>query len=140
MKRVIFCILTLWLINIFYSVAQKSNFGVWYVYNGNQMFKKKWNWANKFQYRSYYLGIDLEQIVLRTGIGYNLSKHNNNVLLGYAFVYSENYMLKSTQKIGNVENRIFQQFITVSNFSHAFLQHRYRVEERFLKSGFQVRL
>ena len=28
---------------------------------------------------------DLEQLVLRTGIGYNLTENNNNVLLGFAY-------------------------------------------------------
>ncbi|HEY3386809.1 MAG TPA: DUF2490 domain-containing protein, partial [Saprospiraceae bacterium] len=52
--------------------AQESNSGAWYMYFGNQAFHQRWNWHNELQYRNYNLVGDLEQIVLRTGIGYNL--------------------------------------------------------------------
>lgn len=136
--KIAFFVMALFFNPLFHSIAQKSNFGGWYVYNGNQSFKQKWNWANEFQYRSYDMGIDLQQIVVRTGIGYNLSENNNNILLGYAFVYSENYIPNGV-KADNIENRIFQQLISKQNFGRVFIQHRYRLEERFLESGFQVR-
>src|SRR5664279_2673511 len=71
--------------------AQKSDVGSWFIYFGNQQINKKWNWWNEVQYRNYNFIGDLEQLVFRTGIGYNLTENNNNVLLGYAFIYSEPY-------------------------------------------------
>ena len=126
------------LINIANAHAQKSDVGNWFIYFGNQKIHQKWNWHNEVQYRNYNFIGDLQQLILRTGIGYNLSESNNNVLLGYAFINSQRY-LNTGEKVGTNEHRLYQQFITRQNFGRAFIQHRYRVEERFLSDDFQVR-
>ncbi|WP_220096078.1 DUF2490 domain-containing protein [Daejeonella oryzae] len=122
-----------------FAHAQKSDVGNWFIYFGNQKINSKWNWWNEAQYRNYNFAGDLQQLLLRTGIGYNLTEDNNNVLLGYAFINSQNYLPDSDEKIGIKEHRIYQQFITRQNFGRAFVQHRYRVEERFLPDDFQTR-
>lgn len=119
--------------------AQKSDTGTWFMYFGNNAINKKWNWHNEVQYRNYDFVGDLQQLLLRTGIGYNLSENNNNVLLGYAYVRSENYLADFDRKIVVDENRIFQQFITRQNFGRFYLQHRFRFEERFIKEKFEMR-
>lgn len=122
------------------SFAQESDVGTWFFYSGNQKLNTKWNWHNEVQYRTYSIARDFHQLLLRTGIGYNLSENNNNVLLGYAFVRSENYIPNTDDKIANNEHRIFQQFITKQNFGRIYIQHRYRLEERFLETNFQLRM
>lgn len=119
--------------------AQNSEFGNWFIYNGNQPINKKLNWWNEVQYRNYNLAGDLEQWMLRTGIGYNLTENNNNILLGFAYVINEPYINETNNKIRFAENRIYQQFITRQNFGRIFIQHRYRLEERFLPNDFRVR-
>ncbi len=121
------------------SSGQKSNFGNWFVYFGNQAINNKWNWYNEVQYRNYNFVGDLEQLVLRTGIGYNLTENNNNVLLGFAYIYSEPYIPNTNQKTSNNTYTIFQQFITRQNFGRVFILHRYRIEERFLPDKFAMR-
>ena len=64
------------------SFAQKSDVGNWFIYFGNQKINKKWNWHNEVQYRNYNFAGDLQQLLLRTGIGYNLTENNSNVLMG----------------------------------------------------------
>jgi hypothetical protein len=98
------------------SSGQKSNFGNWLIYFGNQAINNKWNWYNEVQCRNYNFIGDLEQLVLRTGIGYNLTENNNNVLLGFAYIYSEPYVPNSQQKTSNNTYTIYQQFITRQNF------------------------
>jgi hypothetical protein len=120
--------------------SQKSEIGNWFIYFGNQKINKNWNWHNEIQYRNYDFIGDTNQLLLRTGIGYNLTENNNNVLLGYAFVNTQKYIPNSDQKQESNEHRIFQQFITKQNFGRFFVLHRYRVEERFFKDDFQVRL
>src|SRR5690349_13309117 len=78
--------------------AQKSDVGTWFIYFGNQQINKRWNWWNEVQYRNYNFIGDLQQLLLRTGIGYNISENNNNVLLGYAFINSQSYPTDSTDK------------------------------------------
>lgn len=119
--------------------AQKSNTGNWFIYLGNQKINNKWNWHNEVQYRNFNFMGDLSQLLVRTGIGYNLTENNNNILLGYGFINSQKYLSNSNEKVGTNEHRVFQQFITRQSFNKVFLQHRYRIEERFFPNDFQMR-
>ena len=122
-----------------FSLAQESSLGNWLMYLGNKKLNNGWNIHNEIQYRNYNAVGDMEQLLIRTGIGYNLTPNNNNVLLGYGFIQSENY-INPDEKLGNSEHRIFQQFITRQTFQRVSFQHRYRFEQRFLESGFKMRM
>lgn len=117
--------------------AQKNDLGAWYMYFGNNKISKKLNWHNEVQYRNFDAIGDLEQLLIRTGIGYDLTENNNNVLLGYGFIVSQPYV--NGDKKENIEHRIFQQYITKQKFGRFHLQHRYRLEERFLEDDFRMR-
>ncbi|KXH84824.1 DUF2490 domain-containing protein [Chryseobacterium kwangjuense] len=119
------------------ALAQKNDLGAWYMYFGNNKISKKLNWHNEIQYRNFDAVGDLEQLLIRTGIGYDLTENNNNVLLGYGFILSQPYV--NGEKKENIEHRIFQQFITKQKFGRFNLQHRYRLEERFLQDDFRMR-
>lgn len=119
--------------------AQKSDVGNWFIYFGNQKINNKWNWHNEVQYRNFNFIGDVNQLLFRTGLGYNLTENNNNLLLGYSFINTQKYLPSSTIKIGTNEHRIFQQFITRKKLNRVYLQHRVRIEERFLPTDFQMR-
>ena len=119
------------------TFAQKGDLGAWYMYFGNNKISKKLNWHNEIQYRNFDAVGDLEQLLIRTGIGYDLTENNNNVLLGYGFILSQPYV--NGEKKENIEHRIFQQYITKQKFGRFYLQHRYRLEERFLEDDFRMR-
>jgi len=123
----------------FSGYSQESDLGNWLLYFGNMKIKNDWNWHNEVQYRNYNAIGDLEQLLLRTGIGYNLTEKNNNVLLGYGYILSQNYMDGSDDKVNVNEHRIFQQFITRQNIGIVAVQHRYRFEQRFIESDFRMR-
>ncbi|KAF0200687.1 MAG: hypothetical protein FD170_3302 [Bacteroidetes bacterium] len=124
----------------FISSAQESTTGNWFMYFGNQKINSNWNWHNEIQYRNYNFAGDLQQMLLRTGIGYNLTENNNNLLAGYAFIHSQNYVLNSDEKTNFDEHRIFQQFITRQRFGRVNIMHRYRLEQRFLPDNFRIRM
>jgi hypothetical protein len=138
MKIVLFILLSLGLNEFAYS--QKSEIGNWFVYFGNQKINKNWNWHNEIQYRNYDFVGDMNQLLLRTGIGYNLTENNNNVLLGYGFINTQKYISNSDQKQESNEHRIFQQYIKKMNFGRFYFLNRFRVEQRFLTNDFQIRL
>ncbi|MEO1626420.1 MAG: DUF2490 domain-containing protein, partial [Bacteroidota bacterium] len=85
------------------------------------------------QYRNYDAIGDLEQLLLRTGIGVNLTENNNNLLIGYGFIHSQNYFDGLEDKIKVDEHRIFQQFVTKQSFGRVKVQHRYRFEQRWIE-------
>ncbi len=115
--------------------AQKSDMGNWFMYFGNQKINSKWNLWTEVQYRNYNFAGDLEQLLLRTGLGYNLTENNNNLLLGYGFIYSEPYIAGTENKMNTSEHRIYQQFVTRHSIGRVAVQHRYRTEERFLQNN-----
>ena len=122
------------------STAQSSDFGNWLIYIGNKKVNSKWNIHNEVQYRNYDAIGDLEQLLLRTGLGYNLSENNHNLLLGYGYILSQNYIADTQNKMDVNEHRIFQQFTSKQNVGSVSLSHRYRIEQRFVESDFKMRL
>jgi long-subunit fatty acid transport protein len=124
----------------FTVLAQKSEAGNWLIYFGDKKLSEKFNWHHEVQYRNFDAIGDTEQLLIRTGVGYNLTEKNNNLHLGYAFIYSEPYLKNSQDKTNFNEHRIYQQFITKQSFGRFSLQHRYRFEQRFFDTDFRLRL
>lgn len=122
-----------------FAQSQDSNFGNWLIYIGNKKINNKWNVHNEVQYRNYDAVGDLEQLLLRTGLGYTFNESKNNVLLGYGYILSENYLGNTDEKISVNEHRIFQQFTSKQNVGSVKLNHRYRFEQRFVESDFKLR-
>ena len=123
----------------FWLFSQKSDLGNWLIYIGNKKLNNGFDIHNEVQYRNYNAIGDLEQLLIRTGLGYNLTENNNNVLLGYGYILSKNYLGETDDKVSIEEHRIFQQFITKQNIGKIGLSHRYRLEERFVESDFKMR-
>jgi len=121
------------------SLSQDSNLGNWLIFIGNKKLDSKWNIHSEVQYRNYDAIGDLEQLLLRTGLGYNLTENNNNILLGYGYILSKNYVGNSDAKVSINEHRIFQQFTTKQSFWKVKLSHRYRFEQRFVENDFKMR-
>ena len=137
MRRLIYTVLLSFLF-IPWTFSQGSDFGNWMIYFGNNKLNEKFNIHNEVQYRNYNAVGDLEQLLLRTGLGYNLTPNNNNLFLGYGFIRSENYQNLDTKLVLN-EHRIYQQFITKQSFGRVIFSHRYRLEERFVADDFKMR-
>lgn len=121
------------------TFSQKTDIGNWLLYFGDKKIGKTFNWHHEVQYRNFNFLGDTEQLLLRTGIGYNLTENNNNIHLGYAFIYSEPYITNSDEKTNFNEHRVYQQFITRQNFGRLSFQHRYRFEQRFFEDDFRLR-
>jgi hypothetical protein len=119
--------------------AQESNLGNWLIYIGNKKLSNKWDLHHEVQYRNYNTVGDLEQLLLRTGLGYSFNENQNNLLFGYGYILSENYVGESNDKIAVNEHRIFQQFISKQKIHKVSLNHRYRFEQRFVESDYKMR-
>jgi hypothetical protein len=56
----------------FFGLSQQSKVGNWFIYFGNQKINHKWNFWNEVQYRNYNFAGDLQQLLIRTGLGLSL--------------------------------------------------------------------
>ncbi len=142
MKLKIFCPLLLLFLFCFAaheSKAQDSKLGNWMIYLGNIKTQSRFNIHNEIQYRNYNFIGDLEQLLLRFGVGYELDENKNNFLLGYGYILSENYSGNGDEKVTVHENRIFQQLILKQHLGKLKLSHRYRFEQRFIADDFKLR-
>ena len=119
--------------------AQESDFGNWLIYIGSKKINKKWNIHNEVQYRNFNAIGDLEQLLIRAGLGYNLTENNNNVLLGYGYILSRNFIGNTDETVNTNEHRIFQQYTTKQKVKSVSLTHRYRFEQRFIEEDFRLR-
>ncbi|QQT25958.1 DUF2490 domain-containing protein [Sphingobacterium spiritivorum] len=117
--------------------ASSEDLGAWYILMGDEKIAKRWVLSYDFQYRNQNIMGDLDQLLLRSGVGYDLSENNNNLLLGYAYVLQDIDGLLPEQIS---EHRIYQQFLTKQKFGRVALSHRYRFEQRFLRNRTDLRM
>ena len=134
-------ILLLGFIGIIHVTAygQSNNVGTWFVHFGNQKINDKWNIQSDFQYRDYRFLGQRNQFLARAGLGYNLKPQNHNLLLGYAYIATDNYDEFDLFKSTKIENRIYQQYLYKNKIGSNSLTHRFRLEERFFPSEFGLR-
>lgn len=121
-----------------HTYGQDSRLGAWYIYFGDIKLKEKFHLHYEAQYRSYDMIGDLEQLLLRTGIGYDINEHHQ-VLLGYGNITAENYTGYFDEKARTNENRFFQQYIGKHTHGRFSFVHRVRFEQRFFKNDFLTR-
>lgn len=138
-KKICLVVLTIMLMLPNFINAQDSDFGNWLIYIGNKKLNSKWNIHNEVQYRNYNAIGDLEQLLLRTGMGYTFNEGKNNVMFGYGYILSENYVMDTDNKISVNEHRVFQQFTSNQKIGAIKLNHRYRFEQRFVEADFKLR-
>ena len=131
-------LIILFLINIFSVKSQESSIGNWLIYFGNKDLNSSFNWHHEIQHRNYNILGELEQLLVRTGLGYNVNE-NNNILLGYGFIDSRNKAIESNEILKVNEHRIYQQFISKQVIGKIKIQHRYRFEQRFIEDDFKLR-
>lgn len=136
MKKII-CIIGTALIYLS-AASQENGSGNWLIYIGSKQLNSKWNLHHEIQYRNYNTLGDLEQLLIRTGLGYDIGS-KSNILLGYGYINSENFTGNVNDQTTVEEHRIFQQFITKQTIGSVSLQHRYRFEQRFVENDFKTR-
>ena len=121
-------------------IGQRNEFGNWLMYFGDKKINSRINWHHEVQYRDYNFITDMEQLLLRTGIGYNLTDNNNNIHIGYSFVKSKPFVYGTSERKNFNEHRTYQQFISKQVFGRFALQHRYRFEQRIFEDAYHLRL
>jgi hypothetical protein len=120
-------------------VAQNNALGLWLMYSGNFNLRHNINVVQELHYRSNGVyGKDVNTLLYRNGIGVNLSKDNDNVLVGYTYIKQFNYDADGS-KFPSYEHRTYQQYVHRKRWGIFNTQQRIRIEQRFLSNDFFMR-
>ncbi len=122
----------------FFTSAQENKTGNWLMYFGTNRISDAFSIHTEIQYRNHTLTPNnTEQLLLRTGLNYHFSK-NAFVTAGYAYIPS--YVYDSEQDAPETEeHRIWQQLISNNYIGRVKLEHRYRVEQRWVNNDYRNR-
>ena len=115
------------------TIAQTSGLGTWNVLTTKFTFNKKWSALAEVQARSQKFFDNFSYYEYKAGIGYNFPK-SFSVLL--AMGRYATFQPDGNFKTPNVtEFRTWQQFVLTNNIGRVKIEHRYRIEQRFLSTG-----
>ncbi len=132
--RLILYIIVVVLPIITHAQTTRPEFGNWIMVFNQTRFHEKWSIHSEAQFRSYSLDPNTEQILLRGGVNFHLNK---SVLLsgGYGWItnYTDDGEIIKDQH--TEENRTWQQAILKSNYGRVQLEHRYRLEQRWISNN-----
>ncbi|MFD0765604.1 DUF2490 domain-containing protein [Mucilaginibacter lutimaris] len=110
--------------------AQDNRFSGWAALFHSQKFSDKWGMSFDAQFRSADHYDYLQNVLLRPSVNYYFDK-NKMAALGYAYIATNNHA--NGVETFRPESRIWEQIIINTKISKAAtLQHRFRLEQRFL--------
>lgn len=111
--------------------CQYSETGAWYIYFGNARFKNSpLSLHIEAQYRNHNIIGDLEQLLLRGGLQYNLKDNAATFTAGYGFIRSEPEGSDNTAF--TTEHRLYNEALLRQGIGRVRLMHRFRYEWRFI--------
>ncbi len=114
------------------SALDEDQLGAWYMYfYTHRIADSQWGIQGDFQYRSWDLGGDKDQLLLRSGVTFTPKAANVTFTLGYAFVSSGQFGEETNNVI---ENRVYQEALFPQKLGGRFLlTHRLRYEQRWVE-------
>lgn len=129
------------LLTVYSSTAQKEfvdQSNSWFSYTGNHRLTSKWGLHTDLQYRRSEFIKERLQVLGRFGVEYYLP-NSGELTMGY--VWSRHFPFGLQPASSPIdENRLWQQFSIRSDYGRIRLQHRYRLEQRFLRKWLENEL
>lgn len=114
------------------SRIKDFNQNAWFMYLGSNKLSDKWGLHTEMQLRRHDIVKDPQQLLLRTGLNYNITD-NSMFTLGYGFI--ETYPYGEFPAADNfIEHRLYEQLQLKGNIARVGLTHRYRLEQRWVQS------
>lgn len=133
MRNLFLCLMILVIVKESFSQKMISNQNhAWISYLGNHKITTKWGVHTEYQWRRADGFQNWQQSLLRLGFDYFASS-NLSATAGYAWIVTFPY---GEQPVGHEfqEHRIWEQVNLKSKYGRFEIQHRYRLEQRFLEN------
>lgn len=132
MKKIILITILAACTNTFKSQVVQNETGTWYMAFFDITFKESsWGLLGDIQYRNWDLtASDMEQIILRGAVSYNIPKSKIKVYAGYAHFISGVY---GDDRTTSNENRFHEDLVFPIKLGKRFYtNHRFRYEQRLI--------
>jgi|SRR5690606_6667573 len=110
--------------------AQDYAFANWAAWFNNAKFSEKWGLVNDIQFRAGKDWSNNSLLLIRPGINYYIDS-KQTVAAGYATTLVTGQLAAGGRRL--TEHRIWQQYILTGRLGSAAIQHRFRLEQRFLR-------
>jgi|SRR5688572_21151630 hypothetical protein len=118
--------------------SQKKDFGSWNVITTKLLLTDKWGVYNELQLRSQSFYDNHFYYEVKGGVSYSLNKSFSFLLgVGKYITYTDGGSFK--KPVSANETRFWQQLTMNHYLERIKFEHRYRVEQRWFKTGFRNR-
>lgn len=107
-------------------------YGQWFMYFGDNKINKHIGVHSELQMRNYFLNKTVGQTLFRLGVNY-YADPLVMVSGGYAYVDTRPSS-KNIAGFSTVEHRVWEQLILRHKTRAVFMEHRYRLEQRFIRN------
>ena len=106
--------------------------GYWVSYVGDNKINKRIGIHSEAQFRNFFLPHTVESFIVRTGLNVYIKPYAM-ATAGYGYIYNTP---SSGEVIGarTSEHRIWQQLVLRQKSKNIFMEHRYRLEQRFIEN------
>ena len=119
------------------TTAQTTNTGTWDVCNLFYKVNNHYTAWMEVQARSQNLYTDFFYHQVKGGLFYNFSKTHNSILIGGGRYTTYNYSGNFKSPVTTDEVRIWEQLILNNVYSHINVEHRYRLEQRWINNVYR---
>ena len=120
--------------------AQSTNVGTWNVCDLIYKLNKHYTLWTEVQTRTQDLYSAFYYHELKCGAFYNFPKSRSSVFLGGGRYTTYNYSGNFKSPVSSEEFRIWEQFVLNNGYNHLNIEHRYRLEQRWINNNFKPRL
>lgn len=114
--------------------TSKTETGNWIMLFNQSRLHDKWSIHSEVQFRSYTIEPNTEQLLLRGGLNFHFTKATL-FTGGYAWItnYANDGDIINAQL--TEEHRTWQQAVLKSNYGRILIEHRYRLEQRWINNS-----
>lgn len=126
------------LMQIVHVIAQNNKLGSWNVATLFNRFNNKWGMYAELQARSQRLTTDFFYHEAKAGLQYYLP-HNYYVMIGFGNYETYTYPHSFQKPVTANEYRSWEQLTIKSTISRINIEHRYRIEQRWINGVYSNR-
>jgi hypothetical protein len=136
MKRTLFVLIIIPVLSVGQALGQKqidTGAHAWAMYFGNHRISERWGIHTEYQWRRHDMFAKWQQSLMRVGVEYYL-KNGLQFTVGYGWIRTFPYGAQPVAFTFD-EHRIWQQMMFSHQFWRITLNHRYRLEQRFVETA-----